>query len=59
MALQMGVRFGRPKAKITEDFRKVYSRWKKGEITAVKAMEELDMKKTTLYKLVKEYEGNL
>jgi DNA invertase Pin-like site-specific DNA recombinase len=59
VALKMGVTFGRPKAKITEDFKKVYSRWKKGEITAVKAMEELDLKKTTFYKLVKEYEGNL
>ena len=33
--------------------KKVYSRWKKGEITAVKAMEELDMKRNTFYKLDK------
>ncbi|MCQ6282366.1 recombinase family protein [Bacillus sp. EB600] len=59
VALQIGVKFGRPKAKITEEFEKVYRRWKKGEIPAVKAMEELDMKRTTFYKLVKEYEGNL
>ncbi|WP_309144706.1 hypothetical protein [Bacillus sp. EB600] len=53
MALQIGVQFGRSKAKITDDFKKVYSRWKKGEITAVKAMEEIDMKRNTFYKLVK------
>lgn len=58
VALQMGVKFGRPKAKITDDFKNVYGRWKKGELTAVKAMKELDMKKTSFYKLVKEYGGN-
>ncbi|MGM0878740.1 MAG: hypothetical protein ACQEWV_29680 [Bacillota bacterium] len=30
--------------------------WKAGEMTAVKAMGELGVKKTTFYKLVKEYE---
>jgi DNA invertase Pin-like site-specific DNA recombinase len=59
VGLQMGVTFGRQKAKIPEDFKKVYSSWKKRVITAVKAMEELKMKKTNFYKLVKEYEGDL
>jgi len=34
----------------------VYARWKTKEITAVKAMEEIGVKKTTFYKLVREYE---
>ncbi|MFB5285346.1 recombinase family protein [Peribacillus sp. Hz7] len=59
LALQNGVAFGRPKATVTEEFKQVYHRWKNGEMTAVKAMEELGIKKTTFYKLVKEYERDL
>ena len=57
LALQNGTVFGRPKATITEEFVQVYDRWKAGEMTAVKAMQEVGVKKTTFYKLVKEYEG--
>lgn len=32
--------------------------WKSGEMTAVKAMQEIGVKKTTFYKLVREYEGS-
>lgn len=56
MALQNGVPFGRPKAQVTEEFKEVYDRWQAGEMKAVKAMAELGVKKTTFYKLVKEYE---
>jgi DNA invertase Pin-like site-specific DNA recombinase len=56
VALQNGVAFGRPKVQMTDEFKEVYERWKSGEMKAVKAMEELDIKKTTFYKLVKEYE---
>ena len=56
VALQNGIAFGRPKVSITEEFKEVYKRWKSGEVTAVKAMGELDIKKTTFYRLVKEYE---
>ena len=59
LALQNGVAFGRPKATVTEEFKEVYRQWKNGEMTAVKAMEELGIKKTTFYKLVKEYEKDL
>jgi DNA invertase Pin-like site-specific DNA recombinase len=56
VALQNGVAFGRPRAQVTEEFKKVYYRWKAGEMT-VKAMEKVGLKKTTFYKLVREYEG--
>lgn len=56
LALQQGIKFGRPKVRITAEFEKVYQKWKAGDITAVKAMDELNVKKTTFYKLVKEYE---
>lgn len=59
IALQKGIAFGRPKAQVTEKFKEVYTRWKAGEITAVKAMQEAGIKKTTFYKLVKEYEKSL
>jgi DNA invertase Pin-like site-specific DNA recombinase len=56
VALQRGVAFGRPKATVTEEFKYAYKRWKSGEITAVRAMQEIGVKKTTFYKLVREYE---
>ena len=59
LALQNGTVFGRPKATITEEFEQVYDQWKAGEMTAVKAMQEIGVKKTTFYKLVREYEGAL
>ncbi|OES45886.1 recombinase family protein [Domibacillus iocasae] len=57
VALQMGVTFGRPKAHITDEFIQSYKRWRSGELTAVKAMQEIGMRKTTFYKMVKEYEN--
>ncbi|NCT39910.1 recombinase family protein [Bacillus sp. EB93] len=58
VAIQKGVTFGRPKAQVSEEFKEVYDFWKAGEMTAVKAMAELGVKKTTFYKLVKEYESD-
>ncbi|MDE0583236.1 recombinase family protein, partial [Planococcus sp. A6] len=59
IALQNGICFGRPKAKTTNEFKEVYKRWKSNELTAVEAMKELEIKKTTFYKLVKNYESEL
>lgn len=56
IALQNGVKFGRPKAEVSEEFLQAYRQWKAGEITATKAMEQAGMKRTTFYKLVKEHE---
>ncbi|MDA1802933.1 recombinase family protein, partial [Bacillus cereus group sp. BY6-1LC] len=56
VALENGVQFGRPKAEVTPEFREAYTKWKDGEITATKAMEEAGVKRTTFYKLVKEIE---
>ncbi|WP_353652166.1 hypothetical protein [Bacillus sp. AFS077874] len=55
-ALQNGVKFGRPKTKLNEEFIEIYNRWKSGEMTAVRAIKEIGVKKTTFYKLVKEHE---
>lgn len=45
--------YGRPKAQKPSNWEEVITRWKKGEITAVKAMELTGTKKTTFYKLLK------
>lgn len=57
IAKAQGKHLGRPKAEIPKSFELYYTQWKNGEITAVKAMESLGLKRTTFYKLVKEFEG--
>ncbi|MGB6407497.1 MAG: recombinase family protein [Planococcus donghaensis] len=59
LALQNGIQFGRPTVFVSEEFKEVYRKWKAEELTAVKAMEALGFKKTTFYKIVKEYEKDL
>ena len=56
LAFKKGVQFGRPKVHVTEEFKEVYGKWKSGELTAVKAMQEAGVKKTSFYKLVKALE---
>lgn len=59
MSLKTGRTIGRPKTEITEDFKKIYNRWKNKELTAVKSMELLGLKRNTFYRLVKEYEDEI
>ncbi|REB05479.1 recombinase family protein [Sporosarcina sp. BI001-red] len=56
LALQNGVKFGRPKVLLSEEFKEVYRKWKAKELTAVQAMQEAGVKKTSFYKLVKALE---
>jgi len=56
-AKMKGVKFGRPKAKMPDNFISVYEKWKAGEIKAVDAIDELGMKKTSFYKMVRLYEN--
>jgi DNA invertase Pin-like site-specific DNA recombinase len=50
---------GRQKIMVnTEEFNKVYERWKSGKITATKAMQILGLKRNTFYRRIKEYEAN-
>lgn len=51
-----GEPLGRPKIEMPKGFKKVYRQYRDKDITAVQAMKLLDLKKTTFYKLVKEYE---
>ena len=45
--------YGRPQTPFPPNFDEVYQSWKREEITAVRAMERLELKKTTFYRLVK------
>lgn len=56
-AKERGQRMGRPKAEMPDNFKEVYTVWKNGDITAKTAMEQLQLKRTTFYALVKELEG--
>ncbi|MFC5648039.1 recombinase family protein [Paenibacillus solisilvae] len=58
VALGRGVRFGRPKQGVTEDFKKVYHEWKSGGMTAVAAMKQLGLKPNTFYRRAKELVKN-
>ncbi|MGG0656430.1 recombinase family protein [Rummeliibacillus pycnus] len=54
-----GIKFGRPSIQITDEFIEVYNEWKNGDIKAVEAMKKCNLKKSTFYKLVKEYEESI
>lgn len=58
IAKAQGKHLGRPRATYPNNWNKVYGQWKHKEITGKKAMETMNLKRTTFYKLVKEYEGN-
>lgn len=52
------VQFGRPKIEKPDNWNEVISQWQNSEITAKKAMDLLNMKKSTFYSLLKsENEG--
>ncbi|MGL5358098.1 MAG: recombinase family protein [Clostridium sp.] len=57
IALNKGVKFGRKKIEVGNNFELTYNDWKNGKITAVKAMELLNLKSNTFYRRVKEYES--
>ena len=59
VAKEKGVKFGRPRATFPSLWVDIYPKYKSKEITGVDAMKMLNLKKTTFYKLVKEYERNL
>lgn len=64
IAKAQGKHLGRPGISLSElsdEQRNIletnYKRWKSADITAIQFMELLRLKKTTFYKIVKEYEG--
>lgn len=53
VAKEAGKHLGRPRISFPPDWDEVYARWKAGELTGVAAMRELNLKRSTFYKLVK------
>lgn len=47
---------GRPPAEFPKEWNACYSEWKQGKITAKKCMDDMQLKRTTFYKLVKVHE---
>ncbi|MBR5555232.1 recombinase family protein [bacterium] len=58
-AKRKGKKFGRPSAKFPTNWETIYTIWKQKRITARDAMNKLNLKPTTFYKLVKIYEKKL
>ena len=58
IAKEKGKKFGRPKVGYPDNWEEVYTRWLNKEITAVVAMYELNLKKNTFYKLVKQFQND-
>lgn len=56
LAKKEGKHLGRPKSQITENFIQAYQEWKSGSITATEAINKYGFKRTTFYKLAKQYE---
>ena len=55
-AQDRNVKFGRPAAQYPDGWEQAYKAWKDGQITATAAMDSLGMKRTTFFKLAKQYE---
>lgn len=55
-AQERNVKFGRPAAQFPDGWEQTYTAWKDSQITATAAMDSLNLKRTTFYKLVKQYE---
>ena len=59
VAKQLGKYKGRKKIEVEKSrFQGVYEEWKRGEMTAVKAMSRLNLTRNTFYRRVKEYAAN-
>lgn len=56
VAKSKGKHPGRPKVKIPDNFDVVYKMWKKKQISAKIAMKKLNLKSTTFYNIVKEFD---
>ncbi len=56
IAKAKGVKFGRPSKDFPDDWMDCYSQWQNGALTAVQAMQKLQLTKSTFYRLVKKWE---
>lgn len=59
VARNKGIKFGRPNIQYPPNWKTVYNDWQNGNITAVEAMRQTKLKKSTFYKLVTEYKEKI
>lgn len=50
---------GRPEITYPDNWNEIYSLWKEGKIKAVEAMDRMNLKKNSFYKLVHKYENQV
>lgn len=55
LAKSKGKKFGRPILPFKSEYAPIYAKWKSGEITAVEAQKQTNLKRSTFYKLGKEH----
>ena len=55
IAKEKGKRLGKPPIKYPDNWAEIYKIWKSGAITARKAMQMMNLKPTSFYKLAKNY----
>lgn len=56
VAMENGIRFGRPAREFPDEWPELYARWRAGEIRAVDFYTELGLSKSTFYVLVDRYD---
>jgi DNA invertase Pin-like site-specific DNA recombinase len=56
-SIRTGRYIGRPSIDFPSNWADIYPLWKSGKISAVKAMEKMQLKKNSFYNLVKRYES--
>lgn len=59
VAKEAGKHLGRPRTSFPQDWGEIYGKWKRGELTAVAAMQLLGLKRSTFYSLVKKWEEQM
>lgn len=58
VSLKTGNPIGRPAVSFPDNWELYFKQWKAGTITAKKFMDDLQLKRTTFYKLIKKYESH-
>ena len=59
IAKAKGIKFGRPSVTYPDNFEKIFHEWANGKLKAVEAMKLMNLKKTTFYKIAKEYANTM
>lgn len=56
-SIKTGQAIGRPSISFPSNWNDFYDQWKSGNLTATEAMQKMNLKRNTFYKLVRQYEA--